>query len=119
MDSEPHEELPRVHMHNDNEPYVKVLNMPKDKKDSAFARTREALVAKSAYDKLNYDKERNEEFESKMNSAEHTQKKEAMSLYDADFSNPLKEQLSNTVIFEAVESLNNEKQLLLELAERK
>jgi hypothetical protein len=32
-----------------NEPYVKVLNMPKTSKDSAFARTREALVAKSTF----------------------------------------------------------------------
>lgn len=42
-----------------NEPYVKVLNMPKTTKDEAFARTREALVSKSTYNKLNLDQNKN------------------------------------------------------------
>jgi hypothetical protein len=41
------------------QPYVKVLNMPKSSKDEAFARTREALVNKSTYNKLNLDQNKN------------------------------------------------------------
>ena len=43
-------------IHAENQPYVKVLNLPKDNKDQTFERTRDVLVAKSQFEKLNHDR---------------------------------------------------------------
>lgn len=35
------------HKHGESDPYVKVLNLPKDKTESTFARTKDALIERS------------------------------------------------------------------------
>ena len=47
----------------ENDPYVKVLNLPKDKTEGTFARTKEALIQRSQLDKLAKNKEKARDFE--------------------------------------------------------
>lgn len=77
----------------EDEPQVRLLNMPKAalSNNSTFSRTRQALISKSAFNKLNIDTTKNSLYESQMDYHVMSAKERALSIYDVDFSSSQRE----------------------------